>query len=62
MHGKKEGDATGLSTVPKTGSLTEKAEIWRLSVARTGEPRTKNNATAFVVERGKPAFAEEKRK
>jgi alkylation response protein AidB-like acyl-CoA dehydrogenase len=25
-------------------------------VARTGEPRTKNNATAFVVERGTPGF------
>jgi len=25
-------------------------------VARTGEPRTKNNATAFVVERGIPGF------
>jgi alkylation response protein AidB-like acyl-CoA dehydrogenase len=26
-------------------------------VARTGEPRTKNNATAFVVERGTPGFS-----
>lgn len=25
-------------------------------VARTGEPRTRNNATAFVVERGSPGF------
>lgn len=25
-------------------------------IARTGEPRTKNNATAFVVERGAPGF------
>lgn len=25
-------------------------------IARTGEPRTKNNATAFVVERGTPGF------
>ncbi len=25
-------------------------------VARTGEPRTRNNATAFVVERGNPGF------
>jgi len=26
-------------------------------IARTGEPRTKNNATAFVVERGTPGFS-----
>jgi len=26
-------------------------------VARTGEPRTKNNATAFIVERGTPGFS-----
>ncbi|WP_290795460.1 acyl-CoA dehydrogenase family protein [Flavihumibacter sp. UBA7668] len=26
-------------------------------VARTGEPRTKNNATAFVVEKGTPGFS-----
>lgn len=26
-------------------------------IARTGEPRTKNNATAFIVERGTPGFA-----
>jgi alkylation response protein AidB-like acyl-CoA dehydrogenase len=26
-------------------------------VARTGEPRTRNNATAFVVERGTPGFS-----
>jgi alkylation response protein AidB-like acyl-CoA dehydrogenase len=26
-------------------------------VCRTGEPRTKNNATAFVVERGTPGFS-----
>ena len=26
-------------------------------VARTGEPRTKNNSTAFVVERGTPGFS-----
>jgi alkylation response protein AidB-like acyl-CoA dehydrogenase len=26
-------------------------------VARTGEPRTKNNATAFVIERGTPGFS-----
>jgi len=26
-------------------------------VARTGEPRTRNNATAFIVERGTPGFA-----
>ena len=26
-------------------------------IARTGEPRTKNNATAFVVERGHPGFS-----
>jgi alkylation response protein AidB-like acyl-CoA dehydrogenase len=26
-------------------------------IARTGEPRTKNNATAFVVERGMPGFS-----
>jgi alkylation response protein AidB-like acyl-CoA dehydrogenase len=26
-------------------------------ICRTGEPRTKNNATAFVVERGTPGFA-----
>jgi alkylation response protein AidB-like acyl-CoA dehydrogenase len=25
-------------------------------IARTGEPRTKNNATAFIVERGTPGF------
>ncbi|MBX3239705.1 MAG: acyl-CoA dehydrogenase family protein [Chitinophagaceae bacterium] len=26
-------------------------------IARTGEPRTKNNATAFIVERGTPGFS-----
>lgn len=26
-------------------------------ICRTGEPRTKNNATAFIVERGTPGFA-----
>ena len=26
-------------------------------ICRTGEPRTKNNATAFVVERGTPGFS-----
>src|SRR5260221_7139134 len=26
-------------------------------VARTGEPRAKNNATAFIVERGTPGFS-----
>lgn len=26
-------------------------------IARTGEPRTKNNATAFVIERGTPGFS-----
>ena len=26
-------------------------------IARTGEPRTKNNATAFIVERGMPGFS-----
>src|SRR5258708_33007959 len=26
-------------------------------VARTGEPRTKDNATAFIVERGTPGFS-----
>lgn len=26
-------------------------------IARTGEPRSKNNATAFIVERGTPGFA-----
>ena len=25
-------------------------------VARTGEPRTRNNASAFIVERGTPGF------
>ena len=26
-------------------------------ICRTGEPRTKNNSTAFVIERGRPGFA-----
>jgi alkylation response protein AidB-like acyl-CoA dehydrogenase len=26
-------------------------------IARTGEPRTKNNSTAFIIERGTPGFA-----
>ncbi len=26
-------------------------------IARTGEPRTKNNATAFIIERGTPGFS-----
>jgi alkylation response protein AidB-like acyl-CoA dehydrogenase len=34
----------------KTGDLA-------VVICRTGEPRTKNNATAFVVERGTPGFS-----
>jgi alkylation response protein AidB-like acyl-CoA dehydrogenase len=42
---------------PRTGLRMEKSGDVAVVVCRTGEPRAKNNATSFVVERGTAGFS-----
>ncbi len=52
---KKEGDNWVINGTKNWITHGKSGDI-AVVVARTGEPRTKNNATSFVVERGTPGF------